>query len=162
VISENTSNPDAQYLKSIKIDVPNFEGRHDPQLFIDWTLQLDRYFIWYELTESRKIKYTAMKLSGQASQYWINLENGRASRGRPPIDTWDRMKEELETNYVPPRLVFISWSIDTNTLKITNLQMSMSRNSMNSSSDAVPSIRKVKLKFLNLEPALEMTYKLNC
>jgi len=43
-----------------------------------------------------------MKLSGQASQYWTNLENRRAARGRPPIDTWDRMKEELETKYVPP------------------------------------------------------------
>ena len=28
--TENTFNPDAQYLKSIKIDVPNFERRHDP------------------------------------------------------------------------------------------------------------------------------------
>ena len=71
----NTFNPDAQYLKSIKIDVPNFEGHHDPQLFIDWTLQLDRYFTWYKLTESRKVKYTAMKLSGQVSKYWTNLEN---------------------------------------------------------------------------------------
>ena len=33
--TDNTSNPDAQYLKSIKIDVPNFDGRHDPQFFID-------------------------------------------------------------------------------------------------------------------------------
>jgi len=33
--TKNTSNPDAQYLKSIKIDIPNFEGRYDPQLFID-------------------------------------------------------------------------------------------------------------------------------
>jgi len=32
--TENTSNLDAQYLKSIKIDVHNFERRHDPQLFI--------------------------------------------------------------------------------------------------------------------------------
>jgi len=36
--TDNPSNPDAQYLKSIKIDVPNFDGRHNPQLFIDWTL----------------------------------------------------------------------------------------------------------------------------
>ena len=28
--TENPSNPDAQCLKDIKIDVPNFEGRHDP------------------------------------------------------------------------------------------------------------------------------------
>jgi len=30
--TDNTSNPDAQYLKSIKTDVLNFDGRHDPQL----------------------------------------------------------------------------------------------------------------------------------
>ena len=100
--TDNTSNPDAQYLKSIKIDVLNFEGRHGPQLFINWTLQLDGYFTLYELTDFRKVKYTAMKLSGQAGQYWINLENRHAARGRPPIDTWDRMKEELEIKYVSP------------------------------------------------------------
>jgi len=41
-----------------------------------------------------------MKLSGQASQYWTNLENKWAARGWPPIETWDRMKEELEIEYV--------------------------------------------------------------
>jgi len=34
---------------------------------------------------------------------------------------------------------------------------------MNFSSDAMPSIRKVKLKFfLDSKPILEMNYKLNC
>ena len=99
--TENTSNPEAQYLKSIKIVIPNFEERHDPQLFIDWTFQLDKYFTWYELTESRKVKYAAMKLSDQTSQYWTNLKNRHAARDRPLIDIWDRMKEELEIKYVP-------------------------------------------------------------
>jgi len=48
---------------------------HNPQLFIDWTLYLNRYFTWYELTQSRKVKYAAsrkvkyaaMKLSRQVS-----------------------------------------------------------------------------------------------
>jgi len=35
--TDNPNNFDAQYLKSIKIDVSNFDGRHDSQLFIDWT-----------------------------------------------------------------------------------------------------------------------------
>jgi len=46
---DNTNNPpnsDDQYPKNIKIDVPTFDGRHDPQLFLDWTLQLDKYFTW--------------------------------------------------------------------------------------------------------------------
>ena len=54
----NTDNPpnlDAQYLKSIKIYVSNFDGRQDSQLFINWTLQLHRYFTWFELAEPKKI-----------------------------------------------------------------------------------------------------------
>jgi len=47
------------------------------------------YFTWYELTEPRKVKCAVMKLPGQASQYWTNLENKHAARGH----TWDRMKE---------------------------------------------------------------------
>jgi len=39
--TDNPPNPDDQFLKSIKINVPTFDGRHDPQLFIDWT-QLDK------------------------------------------------------------------------------------------------------------------------
>jgi len=58
--------------------------------------------------------------------------------------------------------MLVSWTIGTNILRVTNLQRSMSRNSMNFSLDVVPSIRKVKLKFfLDSESALEMIYKLN-
>ena len=49
-------------------------------------------------------------------------------------------------------LVLVSWTIGISTYKATNLQRRMSRNSKNFSSDAVPYIGKVKLKFfLNSE-----------
>ena len=61
------------------------------------------------------------------------------------------------------RLVLVSWTIGTNTFKATDLPRSTSRNSINSASDAVPSINKVKLKFIpDLELVLGMTYELNC
>ena len=43
-----------------------------------------------------------MKLIDQASQYWTNLENIRASQFSRPIKTWDMMKEKLKGKYVPP------------------------------------------------------------
>jgi len=42
-----------------------------------------------------------MKLTGQASQYWTNLENIHASRLQWPIETWDMMKDELKGKYAP-------------------------------------------------------------
>jgi len=62
--TENPSDPNDQFLKNIKIDDPTFDGCHDPQIFLDWTLQLDKRFTWYNLTEPRKIKFVAMKLTG--------------------------------------------------------------------------------------------------
>ena len=100
--TDNPPNPDDQYLKNITIDVPTFDECHDPQLFLDWTLQLDKYFTWYNFTEPRKIKFAVMKLTGQASQYWTNLENICASRLQRPIKTWDMMKDDLKGKYVPP------------------------------------------------------------
>jgi len=43
-----------------------------------------------------------MKLTGQASQYWTNLENIRASRLQGPIETWDIIKYKLKGMYVLP------------------------------------------------------------
>jgi len=64
-----TPNHDDQYLKSIKLDVPTFDRRHDPQFFLDRLQQLDKYFTWYPFIEPRKVKFPAMKLTDQASQY---------------------------------------------------------------------------------------------
>ena len=104
-----------------------------------------------------------MQLSGQASQYWNNVENRRAARDRPPIDIWDRMKEELETKYASPSFsahLMDNWHQYTQGNKSAKKYVEKFDDS---SSDAVPFIRNVKLKFfLDLEPALEMTYRLNC
>ena len=58
----NAHNHDVQYLRSIKLDIPTFDGRLDPQLFLNWAQQLEKYFTWYDLTKPRKVKFTAMKL----------------------------------------------------------------------------------------------------
>ena len=70
---------------------------------------MDRYFKWYSMLEERKVSFAAMKLTGQASQYWANLETLRELRGEHPIDTWRDMKTQLKQKYLPhsyyPRLL---------------------------------------------------------
>ena len=52
--------------------------------------------MWYDLTEPKKVKFAAMKLTGQANQYWTNLVNMRVARDQEPFDIWRRMKDELK------------------------------------------------------------------
>jgi len=61
----NTTDTDAQYIKSIKVNVPSFDGRLDPQVYINWQLAMDRYFCWHDMSESRKIRFAVMKLMRQ-------------------------------------------------------------------------------------------------
>ena len=40
---DNTAGTDAQYIKSVKVDTPSFDGRLDLQGYIDWQFAMDRY-----------------------------------------------------------------------------------------------------------------------
>ena len=92
----NWYDDDERYLKNIKLDVSNFDGRLDPQYYLDWVISLERYFKWYEISQERRVCFAAMKLVGQAGQYWSNVERLIAALRRwEPIRIWDEMKAKL-------------------------------------------------------------------
>ena len=41
--------PDEQYLKSITLNVPTFDGRLEPQIFLDWRQEMDVYIPFLSL-----------------------------------------------------------------------------------------------------------------
>ena len=65
----NTTDTDAQYFISGKVDALSFDGRLDLQAYTDWQLAMDHYFHWHDMFESRKIRFAMMKLTGKAGQY---------------------------------------------------------------------------------------------
>ena len=52
--------------KQVKVDVPEFWGRLDPDAFHDWLVALEDYFVWYSVSEARKVRFVIMKLKGPA------------------------------------------------------------------------------------------------
>ena len=70
----NAPVPDEQYLKSIRLDVHTFDGRLDFQFFLDWLQDMHKYVTWYLFFEPRIVRFAAMKLTSQPSQYWISVE----------------------------------------------------------------------------------------
>ena len=92
----NTKDPNAQYIKIVKVNAPSFNERLDPQAYIDWQLVIDCYFHWRDISKSRKIRFTVMKLTGQAGQYWKNLERMMRYRRDDLVETWEGIKEKLK------------------------------------------------------------------
>ena len=97
----NPYDEDDWYLKNIKVDVSNFDGRLDPQYYLDWVMSLEHYFKWYKMSQERRVCIAAMKQVGQAGQYWSNVERFIALRRQEPVWILDKMKAKLSQKYLP-------------------------------------------------------------
>ncbi|MQM17764.1 hypothetical protein Taro_050741 [Colocasia esculenta] len=92
---------DDQIVRSVRVDVPTFDGSLDPKVYLDWEAAMDRYFEWYEMTDGRRVRFAKMKLLGQAQTYWVNVESLLMQRHQDRIETWDDMKAKLREKYLP-------------------------------------------------------------
>jgi len=61
-----------------------------------------------------------MKLTGQAGQYWENLERMMRYRREDPVETWKSMKEKLMLKYVPRHSVSNYWTSEIDGLRGTS------------------------------------------
>ena len=99
-------------LKLIRVEAPNFDGSHQPSEYLDWEASMDQYFDWYPMVEERKVRLAKMRLTKLAKTYWLNVESLRGVRRQEPIDTWEDMKAQLRSKYLPPsyhQTLFDEW-----------------------------------------------------
>ena len=84
-----------------KVEIPDFEGKNQPEEFVNWFNTVERIFEYGDAPENRKVKLVAIKLKKHASLWWENLIRQREQEGRSKIVTWDKMKRELKRKYLP-------------------------------------------------------------
>ncbi|TXG46352.1 hypothetical protein EZV62_028147 [Acer yangbiense] len=66
----------------MKVDIPDFEGKMQPDDFIDWFTTVERIFDFKDVPENRKVKVVAIKLRKHASIWWEHLKRQREREGR--------------------------------------------------------------------------------
>jgi len=87
--------------KRMKVDVPDFLGKLEPNAFEDWLTAIEDYFDWFAVSEDRKVRYVRMKLKGHARAWWGSVEEQLRRTRRPAISNWEEMKERLKEKYLP-------------------------------------------------------------
>ncbi|PWA72114.1 hypothetical protein CTI12_AA275430 [Artemisia annua] len=85
----------------IKVNIPEFEGRMQPDEFLDWLHTVERVFDFKEVSDERKVKLVALKLRKYASLWWENLKRQRARDGKRPLRSWEKLKRELKKRFLP-------------------------------------------------------------
>jgi len=56
--------------RGIRVDVSDFTGIQDLDVFQDWLVSLEDYFEWFSVPENRKVRFVKLKLKGVARAWW--------------------------------------------------------------------------------------------
>ncbi|XP_042955895.1 uncharacterized protein LOC122291913 [Carya illinoinensis] len=76
----------------IKFDLPCFNGHLHGEIFLDWMLEVEKFFYYMQIPQAQQVKLVAYKLSGGASVWWEQMQNNRRRQGKQPVCIWPKMK----------------------------------------------------------------------
>jgi hypothetical protein len=88
-------------LGGIKIKIPSFQGRSDPEAYLEWEKKMEFVFDCHNYSEKKKVKVAVIEFSEYAITWWDKLVINRRRNRKCPIDTWEEMKVVMRKRFVP-------------------------------------------------------------
>jgi len=92
-----------------KIEIPEYEGKLDPEDFLDWLHTVERVFEYKDISEDKKVKLIALRFCKYASLWWTNLCAKRVREGKSKIRTWEKneieAQSQVSSSYLCSRLL---------------------------------------------------------
>ena len=88
-------------LDSIKMKIPAFQGKSDPEAYLEWETKMEWIFACHNYSELKKVKIAATEFSDYAVTWWDQLMLNRRRYGEHPIETWEEMKTVMKKRFVP-------------------------------------------------------------
>ncbi|GKV06986.1 hypothetical protein SLEP1_g18800 [Rubroshorea leprosula] len=82
-------------LGSIKMKIPLFQGKNDPDVYLEWENKVELVFDWHNYFEEKKVKLTVVEFTDYAVVWWDQLVLSRRRNREHPINTWEEMKAGL-------------------------------------------------------------------
>ena len=70
--------------------------------FLDWLVEIERFFESGCIAEKKQVKFVESKLNGKAWTWWEQLQRMRTWLGKAPIQNWIKMKKYLKRKFLPP------------------------------------------------------------
>ncbi|GKV11343.1 hypothetical protein SLEP1_g22607 [Rubroshorea leprosula] len=82
-------------LGSIKMKIPLFQGKNDPDVYLEWEKKVELEFDCHNYSEEKKVKLAVVEFTYYAVVWWDQLVLSRHRNREHPVDTWEEMKAGL-------------------------------------------------------------------
>ncbi|XP_042465780.1 uncharacterized protein LOC122048251 [Zingiber officinale] len=86
---------------TIKLSIPPFQGKNDPDVYIEWERKVELVFDCHNYSEEKKVKLAAVAFTDYAIIWWDQLTLSRRRNRELPIDNWEDMKAVMRRRFVP-------------------------------------------------------------
>ncbi|XP_038979001.1 LOW QUALITY PROTEIN: uncharacterized protein LOC120109324 [Phoenix dactylifera] len=88
-------------LGNIKMKIPSFQGKSNPEAYMEWEKKVELVFDCHNYSEEKKVKLAAVEFTDYAIIWWDQLVLSRRRNREKPIDTWDEMKAIMRRRFIP-------------------------------------------------------------
>jgi hypothetical protein len=88
-------------LGNIKIKIPSFQGKIDPEAYLEWETKMEMVFDCHNYSKIKKIKLAAIEFTDYGIVWVDQLLINRRTNREPPVDTWEEMKMLMRKCFVP-------------------------------------------------------------
>ena len=100
IIREKVNIEESSNLTRIKMVIPSFQGKNDPDAYLEWERKVELIFYHYNYSKE-KVKLAVVEFIDYAIVWWDQITLSRRRNRERPIDTWDEMKRVMRRHFIP-------------------------------------------------------------
>ena len=80
--------------------IPYFQGKNDPEAYLEWERKVELVFYCHNYSENKKVKLPAIGFSDYATVWWDQLIFNMRRNREPVVETWEEMKRVMRKRFV--------------------------------------------------------------
>ena len=92
-VARGRRNSGNESIKGVKLNIPSFQGKSDPETYLEWKRKIELVFECNNYSEEQKVKLAAVEFTDYASAWWDQLRTSRRKNGERAVETWGELKE---------------------------------------------------------------------
>lgn len=83
-------------LGGTKMKIQAFQGKVDPEAYLEWEREVDMIFYIHRYSKEKKIKLVIVEFTDYAMVLWNKLVKDKRRNGERPVSIWDELKATMK------------------------------------------------------------------